>query len=175
MKKYLMITCLLILFYSCSESNKEVVSTFSKNLPSFPIDEIVLNGINKVISDDGNKKNEFGKTCGNEYEGARTYHHLDINNDNKDDFLIFMTIEGLGCGASDYSFFLLTSLNENGKYKYKNITKIGGKGSKSIDFDYLSIKGDSLYFQTKEFAPDGSDPLCCPSIKNKVGVHINNF
>lgn len=173
MKKILLLTfSILILFNSCSEEDKEVISIFNKDLPSFPIDEIILNGINRVLSDNGNKKNEFGDPCGYEFKEPRTYHFLDINNDGKDDLLIFMTIEGLGCG-NDYSFFLLTTYNENGKYSYNNITKIGGKGSRNIDFEFLSVKGDSLYFKSIEYGPD--DPMCCPSLENKISLPLDNF
>ena len=172
MKNLFKILFLSLLVFSCSEKNKEVISTFSKDSPSFPTDEIILNGLNSVLSDNGNKKNEFGDTCGGEFEKPRTYHFLDINNDGKDDLLIFMTIEGLGCGV-DYSFFLLTSFNENGKYDYDNITKIGGKGLRHIDFEFLSVKGDSLYFQSLEYGID--DPMCCPSLENKIGIPLDNF
>ena len=173
MKKILLLTfSILILLHSCVDQNKEAISTFSKNAPSFPIDEIVMNGISQILTDNGNKKDEFGDICGSEFEEPRTYHFLDINNDDNNDLLIFMTIERLGCG-NDYSYFLLTSLNENDKYSFNNIAKVGGKGSRYIDFEFLSVKGDSLYFQSIEYGPD--DPMCCPSLENKIALPLENF
>ena len=131
--------------------------------------------INEILEDYGNLKNEFGKVCGTEYKDARVYHSLDIDEDGDNDILVFFTLEGLGCGASDYSSYLLTALYDNDTFSYKSYYKIGGKGILTTDFNYLKYDSGKLLLKATEYADDGSDPLCCPSKTTNFNIYVNDL
>jgi hypothetical protein len=150
-------------------------SQFSKTPQSELLELIINNSVKNILEDNGNLKNEFGEICGTEYKEARVYHSLDIDEDGDIDELVFFTVEGLGCGASDYSFYLLTTLNNNNIIEYKSFYKIGGKGILNTDFEYLEYNAGRLLLKASAYAEDGSDPLCCPSKVTNFNVNVEDL
>ena len=164
---------LALLFFSCTEESKSPYSYSTQDFSNSQIDSI-MNEI--LISEQYIKLSETMQSvdeeedryCGSEYKGARAYNFVDLNKDEKDDVLVFFTLESMGCG-SWYSFYLASILNKNSQYELANYIHIGGKMSQTPAYDTLRVQGDVL---TIPMMMCDGNPF--PVRRDSIEVQFNN-
>ena len=139
---------LILLCFGFSNQNNLFYSYSTKEFSNPQIDSIMnqiliskqfrkLSDTYKFIDKDEDKY------CGSEYKKARSYNIIDINNDNRDDVLVFFTLESMGCGNS-YDFYMASIANNDNDYELVDCIDIGGKFDKSIQNDTITIQNNIL-------------------------------
>ncbi len=102
-----------------------------------------------------------------EYRAARRIHTPDPASGVA---YVFFALEGFG-GGNNYAAYLALftpePLREKGatatvRYRLLGYAWVGGKLWRDVDFDRLTVDGQRITLQTKEYASD--DGSCCPSI-----------
>ena len=164
---------LALMCFVFSEENKSPYSYSTQDFSNFQIDSI-MNEI--LISKQYIKLSETmqgvdekeDRYCGSEYKGARAYNFVDLNKDDKDDVLVFFTLESMGCGMS-YNFYLASILNKNSQYELANYIHIGGKMSQTPAYDTLRVQGDIV---TIPMMMCDGNPF--PVRKDSIEVQFNN-
>ena len=94
-----------------------------------------------------------------EYPQARQFMPGDINHDDIADLSVIYTLESIGGGGNNYSFFLAVFKRTNDGLEFVADAKVGGKGTRSLFFE--SIEDGVITFTTKFLWKH--DALCCPS------------
>ena len=99
-----------------------------------------------------------------EYTKARSYISGDLNDDGTEDLAVQYTLEGIGGGGNNYSFFLAVFLKTDNGIQIASDSLIGGKFSRSLEFESVQqgvIAFSTLFYTIK---PNGKwDASCCPS------------
>lgn len=99
-----------------------------------------------------------------EYNEARKIIYGDLDGDGDEDAAAQFTLEGVGGGGNNYSFYLAVFRNEDGKLKGVTDDAIGGKLNRDVTF--TKIENGKMLFDTKGY--DDDDGACCPSIEGKT-------
>jgi hypothetical protein len=101
---------------------------------------------------------------GGEYKKARKYMEGDLNRDGVSDLAMLYTLEGIGGGGNNYSFFLAVFERTSNGIKFVTDAKVGSKVTRSLNFE--SIEDGTITFNTKFIWKN--DAFCCPSGKGKA-------
>ena len=139
------------------------------------MNDLVAIGTKQIY--ESRSSNEFG-VCGGEYEVARKYHLLDINDDGYEDLLVFIVLEGFDC-TNAYAHYLFTAIAKEPKhdtdgiiYEPHSFSQIGQRGF-DVDGEYFGKKKNNLIL--KGLTYNKGDALCCPSKKVKKVVSISSL
>ena len=158
---YLLIISLLI-----SKALNQDRVYFSSEVPeaysqlSDEIEKVI--GLGTLDINASRASNEFG-VCGGEFDDARRYAFLDLNNDGQKDLIVKMIFTYTNCGGTgDSGHYLLVALKDNNSYTLKGLKYAGSRGN-SIDADKVLRKEGALIFRLWTYQPGGTDPMCCPS------------
>lgn len=158
--------------FSCTKTKSNYIQDLDGKLF---MNDIVAIGTKKIY--ESRSSNEFG-VCGGEYEAARKYHLLDINDDGYEDLLVFIVLEGFDC-TNAYAHYLFTATAKEPKYDTDGViyephsfSQIGSRGL-NIDGEYFGKKENNLIFKALTYNED--DALCCPSKKVKKVVSISSL
>lgn len=114
--------------------------------------------------------NVKGDQCAHEYEEARRTHYFDLDNDDRKDAVVLMTIEGRGCG-NNYGFHMAAFRNDGKAYSPIDHRAIGGTWAHP-DFENVTYSNGQVVLQVKVHAEN--DAACCPSEKRKAIYTIQN-
>ena len=158
--------------FSCTKTKSNYIQDLDGKLF---MNDIVAIGTKQIY--ESRSSNEFG-VCGGEYEAARKYHLLDINDDGYEDLLVFIVLEGFDC-TNAYAHYLFTATAKEPKYDTDGViyephsfSQIGSRGL-NIDGEYFGKKENNLIFKALTYNED--DALCCPSKKVKKVVSISSL
>ena len=160
--------------YSCTKTKSDYIQDLDGKLY---MNEVVAIGTKQIY--ESRSSNEFG-VCGGEYEAARKYHLLDINDDGLQDLLIFMIFEYTSCGGTgDVGQYLFTAIAENTHHKETepsftahSFSQVGSR-TYALNSEYVAKKKNNLIFKGHKLR-DG-DALCCPSKKFKTEIPISSL
>ena len=158
--------------FSCTKTKSNYIQDLDGKLF---MNDIVAIGTKQIY--ESRSSNEFG-VCGGEYEAARKYHLLDINDDGYEDLLVFIVLEGFDC-TNAYAHYLFTAIAKEPKYHTDGIiylphsfSQIGQRGF-NIDGAYFGKKKNNLILEALTY--NEGDALCCPSKKVKKVVSISSL
>lgn len=105
-----------------------------------------------------------------EYKNARRFMEGDLTRDGVSDLAMLYTLEGIGGGGNNYSFFLAVFEKTADGIKFIADAKVGGKTTRSLSFE--SIEDGTMTFNTKFIWKN--DALCCPSGSGKAFYTLNH-
>ena len=109
------------------------------------------------------------ETKGKVFAKATRYLTGDLDHDGRDDLAVLFTLEGIGGGGNNYSFFMAVFLRAGDRYQLLADAIVGGKTTRSLDFD--SIRNGVIRLNTKYRTKDAAgnwDATCCPSGRGKA-------
>ena len=158
--------------YSCTKTKSDYIQDLDGKLY---MNDVVAIGTKQIY--ESRSSNEIG-VCGGEYEAARKYHLLDINDDGYEDLLVFIVLEGFDC-TNAYAHYLFTAIAKEHKYHTDEViyephsfSQIGQRGF-NIDGEYFGKKKNNLILEALTY--NEGDALCCPSKKVKKVVSISSL
>ena len=163
---------LSIFLFSCTKTKSNHIQDLDGKLF---MNDLVAIGTKQIY--ESRSSNEFG-VCGGEYEAARKYHLLDINDDGYEDLLVYIVLEGFDC-TNAYAHYLFTAIAKEPKYHTDGViyvphsfSQIGQRGF-NIDGEYFGKKKNNLILEALTY--NEGDALCCPSKKVKKVVSISSL
>ncbi len=133
---------------------------------SFPFDSASAAELEEqtLLVVDSYLKNKELESKGSVYRKANRFMQGDINNDNVNDLILLYTLEGVGGGGNNYSFYIAIFIKTQAGYKFHAESLAGGKSSRTLSFGLIEngvIQLNTKFITKKE---DGLwDALYCPS------------
>ena len=174
LKKFNIASLFVLSFFlfSCTKTKSNHIQDLDGKLF---MNDLVAIGTKQIY--ESRSSNEFG-VCGGEYEAARKYHLLDINDDGYEDLLVFIVLEGFDC-TNAYAHYLFTAIAKEHRYHTDEViyephsfSQIGQRGF-NIDGEYFGKKKNNLILEALTY--NEGDALCCPSKKVKKVVSISSL
>lgn len=103
------------------------------------------------------------------YREADEWHHIDLDGDGSDEYVVFLTLEGFG-GGNNYSRYLVVYRYVEPVWFASTVLLVGGKGDASVSGHVLRLSGADLSTDAMFYGPQ--DPTCCASVPGRVNFEI---
>ncbi|MBN8607446.1 MAG: hypothetical protein J0L81_11045 [Caulobacterales bacterium] len=103
------------------------------------------------------------------YREADEWHHIDLDGDGSDEYVVFLTLEGFG-GGNNYSRYLVVYRYVDPVWFASTVLLVGGKGDASVGGHVLRLSGADLSTDAMFYGPQ--DPTCCASVPGRLRFEI---